>query len=503
MNREKYQVFISSPFRKLQKKRKAAIESVVNWGQIPVALENFSAHAAKDYQVSEKAIEGSQIYVLILGYTCGSMIPNSDLTYTEFEFEKAMGMGIDVLAFLEDLEEAKARIDSDDDIENKGIEKERLAKFHQRVSDKERIFYRPWRNETNFEEICSRALAELLNGEPGVSLPGWVRAREGEESFVQMALSNVFVLDMVRKINGFQKLNERCGIDVREKETLARCFRDRFLHTVIERKIDLFFESGDCPAFVAKEIGHVDRFAKMVTGSGSREGSNLYTNNILAFLELLMNDRVPVTMLPKSSPQDVYGASYGILDELLEDQRVPDYSGRELNAHALKAMEELRDGPDALPISDDREMLLICSISGMQVSEGHVVDSKYHLTDELRAQIEGCYGFHVGSFKNTVFKRYLYSTEVPILLTATRAMIDMPIDPSRCHFLFNDTYKWEDCFRKHPLGLLVGCRDSQIEETQAILEQLALQQTSFQSDGYACVIAANSAFQDKMGIDLS
>ena len=35
-------------------------------------------------------------------------------------------------------------------------------------------------------------------------------------------------------------------------------------------------------------------------------------------------------------------------------------------------------------------------------------DSKRALNEELTKQIERCFGFHVGSFKNTVFKRYLY-----------------------------------------------------------------------------------------------
>lgn len=499
MRTEKYQVFISSPFRKLKAERKAAVESVVNWGQIPIALENFSARASKDYQVIEKAIDECQIYILILGHTCGSLMPDQAQTYTEYEFDKAVAKGMDVLAFLQDLEEAKLEIDADRDIEDKAIEKKRLERFHQQVSDKERIFYRPWSKATNFEEICSRALGELIYGESGVTLPGWIRARAGDELTVQM---NIFARDMVRNINGFGKLNERCSIDVPEKQALARCFRDRFLDKIVDDKIDLFFESGDCPAFVARELGRIKRFAKVVVGSRPGDGINLYTNNILAFLELLMNDRIPVTMRPKSSPQDVYGASYGILDELIDDERVPDYSGGELNRHALGAMEELAQSSDSLSVSDVSKILLICSISGIQVSKPHVIDSKTPLDTELQKRIERCYGFHVGSFKNLVFKRYLYSTKAPILMTATRSMLDMPIDPTRCHFLFNDTYTWQSFYANHPLAFLVGCKDSQIGETQEILGQMRFAQQIFQHQGFAAVIAANKAFLDTTGIDL-
>lgn len=255
MTAEKYQVFISSPFRRLRSERKAAVECVVNWGQIPIALENFSAQASKDYQVIEKSIAECQIYILIMGHTCGSIMPESDITYTQYEFDRAVARGMDILVFLQDLYEAKAEIDNDKDIEDKGIEKKRLDAFHKTVNV-ERIFYRPWNKSTNFEELCSRALGELLHREGGVALPGWVRAHQGEERTVQM---NIFARDMVRNINGFEKLNARCGIDVAEKETLALCFHDRFLDKIVDDEFDLFFESGDCPAFVARALGRAPR----------------------------------------------------------------------------------------------------------------------------------------------------------------------------------------------------------------------------------------------------
>jgi hypothetical protein len=43
----RYQVFFSSPFKGLESQRKAAVEAVINWGQIPIALERFSARAIR------------------------------------------------------------------------------------------------------------------------------------------------------------------------------------------------------------------------------------------------------------------------------------------------------------------------------------------------------------------------------------------------------------------------------------------------------------------------
>ena len=84
--------------------------------------------------------------------------------------------------------------------------------------NEERIFYKPWDKDTNFEEECSRALGNLLR--EGPTLPGWVVAGAADERTVQMALDNMFVFDIVKSVTGFEKLNRRCGLHVREKETM-------------------------------------------------------------------------------------------------------------------------------------------------------------------------------------------------------------------------------------------------------------------------------------------
>lgn len=277
----------------------------------------------------------------------------------------------------------------------------------------------------------------------------------------------------------------------------------RCLDSIIDNHIDLFFESGDCPAFVARGLGCMPNFQQSVANAKRGNGTNLFTNNILAFLQLLMNDQIPVTMLPKSSPQDVYGASYGILDDLIADDRTPDYSGKEIPEHALQAFNTLANSDDALTLAESQKLLLVCSISGVQLSDKHQIDADYDLNPELVQQIDECRGFHVGSFRNLVFKRYLYSTGAPILMTTTRAMLDMPIDPLRCHFLFNKIYTWYEFFSKHPLAFLVGCKSSQIEETKQILNPLKYEQTSQSMGAFGAVLAANPNFLQATNISLN
>ncbi len=80
METEKYQVFVSSPFKGLEDQRKAVTKAVLNWGHIPIALENFSPQDQRDFEVIRKAVQDCQIYVLILGHSYGSIIEDPNIT---------------------------------------------------------------------------------------------------------------------------------------------------------------------------------------------------------------------------------------------------------------------------------------------------------------------------------------------------------------------------------------------------------------------------------------
>ncbi|MCP3931171.1 MAG: DUF4062 domain-containing protein [Bacteroidetes bacterium] len=501
MESEKYQIFVSSPFRGLEKQRKAVVQSVINWEHIPIALENFSPQVQKDFDVIKKAVQDCQIYILIIGHTYGSIVENKEITggreisYTQFEFEEATKQGLVPIVFMKNYKEACDAIMEDSEIEDKGIEKRRLQDFHGLIKKEQGIFYRPWDEKTNLEEVCGRAIKTAICNKK-IELPGWIRAGKDKSTRkAQMALNNVFVLDMIKNINSYKKLDERCSIDVREKETLAKLFREKFLNPIINYKLSLFFESDSSPAFVAKEIGSAKKFAKAVLENSEENALNLYTNNILAFLELWMNSHLPVSMRPNSSPKEQYGASYGILDDLIDEERTPDYDREDIDEHAKNAIEKLANSPDALP--DNENILLICSTSGVQISDSHELKPKPK-DDELQKLIDLCYGFHAGSYKNVIFKRYLYSTKSPIIITMTSSEIDIEIIPGRCHFIFDRRYVWEEFYKNHPLAFCVGCDTTKRKEVIELFEELGFKVQSKIYDDYTGVLATNSMFEEKI-----
>lgn len=310
-----------------------------------------------------------------------------------------------------------------------------------------------------------------------------------------MALNNIFLQDMIENINSFKMLDARCSTDVKEKEFLAVFFRETFLDAVIRGKHSLFFESGSCPAYVAKELGNSKRFIEAVSKSKIETSLNLYTNNILVFLEFWLNDHLPVFMLPRTIPREPYGASYGILDELIDDNRLPDFRRNSLDKYAKDAITSMINSPDTVPIEENT--LLICSISGMQISDKHTIFLDSQIGDELKRQIDQCYGFHAGSYRHIVFKRYLYTTGLPVIMMITRSKIDLGITPNRCHFIFDKEYRWEEFCKKHPLAFCVGCKIEEYERIIKIFNEMSFDTNYKIYNEYAVVLATNSVFLEK------
>lgn len=262
-NDVRYQVFISSPFKGLEEQRKAAVEAVINWGHIPIALERFSARASSDRVVIKRAIQDSQVYILILGHRIGSLMPDTNITYTEFEFDLARQSGLAILAFIQSSKEASSQLGVEGAISEKAAEIQRWADFRERI--KEHGYAQPWGKDSNFEELVSRSFRILLDDTKIEKTPGWVRAnKEIDETGVRTALKNSFVLDTVRNLNNFKLLDERCSQDVTLKEAAAEGFREFFQATVVEKSYDLFVESGSTPAFIARELCRSETFKRAI-----------------------------------------------------------------------------------------------------------------------------------------------------------------------------------------------------------------------------------------------
>lgn len=91
---KKLQVFISSTYKDLINERQAAVEAVLNAGHIPAGMELFKAGDQSQKEIIKEWIEESDVYLLILGARYGSVDPESNISYTEWEYNLARKLGI-------------------------------------------------------------------------------------------------------------------------------------------------------------------------------------------------------------------------------------------------------------------------------------------------------------------------------------------------------------------------------------------------------------------------
>src|SRR5271167_3019111 len=109
----RYQVFVSSTFD-LQQERKAAVEAVFERGHLPIALERFSPANESDQEVIRLAMERSQVYLAVVGHRYGTLMPDKDCSFQEYEYDLAQHYGLKTLTFLlaeEVVNQRRSRLD--------------------------------------------------------------------------------------------------------------------------------------------------------------------------------------------------------------------------------------------------------------------------------------------------------------------------------------------------------------------------------------------------------
>jgi hypothetical protein len=92
-------VFISSVNAGLEPERKAVIDAILNLRHEPIAMEHFSASPEPPLEECLSRVEESDILILILGPSYGSIHIGTGLSYTENEYRHGKKLGLEILAF--------------------------------------------------------------------------------------------------------------------------------------------------------------------------------------------------------------------------------------------------------------------------------------------------------------------------------------------------------------------------------------------------------------------
>ena len=101
---KKYQIFISSTYKDLDKEREKVRDVILSMYHFPIGMEMFNAADEEQWEIIQETIDSSDYYVLIIGKRYGSTIPDgkpdAGMSYTEKEYRYAVANGIPVLTFI-------------------------------------------------------------------------------------------------------------------------------------------------------------------------------------------------------------------------------------------------------------------------------------------------------------------------------------------------------------------------------------------------------------------
>jgi hypothetical protein len=162
----RHQVFVSSTFLDLQAERAAVVSALLQMEAFPAGMELFPAADDDSWTLIKRVIDSSDYYLLVIGGKYGSVDHETEVSYTEKEFDYAVAQGKPVLAFLhvnpDKIELGKS--EKDDALRLS------LEAFRKKVESKKHVKY--WSGPDDLAGNVALSFATFRQSYPA---PGWIR----------------------------------------------------------------------------------------------------------------------------------------------------------------------------------------------------------------------------------------------------------------------------------------------------------------------------------------
>jgi len=139
---KRYQVFISSTYTDLTEERRYVTQALMEMDCIPAGMELFPAADEEQWEFIKKVIDDCDYYLLIIGGKYGSTSADG-ISYTEKEYDYAVGKGIKVICLIHKNQDAipMGKSETDPDMKKKlisfceKVKKGRIVKFWEKPED--------------------------------------------------------------------------------------------------------------------------------------------------------------------------------------------------------------------------------------------------------------------------------------------------------------------------------------------------------------------------------
>ena len=163
---KKYQIFVSSTYKDLKNERLEAIKTILECDCIPCGMEAFSSDGEEQFEVIKQVINLCDYYILIIGNRYGSIHHETNLSFTEMEFDYAIERNIPVLVFMKKDYCDESKVDN----------LERLTAFAKKVSNNHLVSF--WSNK---DELAKKISLSLFKSLQKNDRKGWVKGDELDE----------------------------------------------------------------------------------------------------------------------------------------------------------------------------------------------------------------------------------------------------------------------------------------------------------------------------------
>ena len=173
----KYQIFVSSTYEDLKGERDAVIKAILEMGHIPVGMEMFSAADEEQWKLIARHIQESDYYVVLVAHRYGSTIEG--VSYTEKEYDFAVGQGIPTLGFV--IAESAAWPST----RREDAALQEIKKFKAKIQQRLVAFW------TSADDLSGKVAISLGKQFMVTPRPGWVRATEAIDPSVVNELSRL------------------------------------------------------------------------------------------------------------------------------------------------------------------------------------------------------------------------------------------------------------------------------------------------------------------------
>jgi len=180
---KRYQVFISSTSKDLQNARQEVSQALLRSDCFPAQMEQWPATDEEQFEFIKQIIKQCDYYIVISAGMYGSIHPETNLSYTEMEFDYAMELGIPTIRLLhrDPFSLLKGSL-----IESTDIAKNSLKDFRKRLTKGKMCAF--WETPAELGREVILSLNDIKKRKPK---DGWVRANQIASSDALLEISDL------------------------------------------------------------------------------------------------------------------------------------------------------------------------------------------------------------------------------------------------------------------------------------------------------------------------